>query len=133
MNPKIAIDALLADNEKTISEYRLYPITLGRYALLEAVGSPLVEKDAKFTMLNILPTLYICLNDIAVLKKYNSSNAEQLRQDAMTWAEDNLKTADVPELVNTILEDLLQINKAAPVPGDEDDGKTQKKQEAAAG
>lgn len=42
MNPKIALDALLADNEKTVAEYRLYPITLGRYALLELVGSPLV-------------------------------------------------------------------------------------------
>lgn len=84
-------------------------------------------------MINVLPTLFICLNDIAVLKKYNSSNAEQLRQDAMTWAEDNLKTADVPDLVNTILEDLLQINKAAPVPGDESDGKTQKKRKATAG
>lgn len=83
------------------------------------IGSPLVDPNAKFTMINVIPTLYICLNDIATLKKYNTSNAEQLKADAMTWSEDSLKTADVPEIVNTILRELLEVNKAAPVPSDD--------------
>lgn len=83
------------------------------------IGSPLVDPNAKFTMINVIPTLYICLNEIAVLKKYNSSNAEQLKSDAMAWSEDSLKTSDVPDIISTILKELLEVNKAAPVPSDD--------------
>ena len=124
-NPKIAIDAILADQEKQVKDYKLYPITLGRYALLELIGSPLVDTNAKFTMINVIPTLYICLNDIQTLKKYSSVNVEQLKSDAMAWSEDSLATADVPALVDTILKELLNVNKAAPVSSDNPEKKQQ--------
>jgi len=118
-NPKIAIEAILADREKTVKDYRLYPITLGRYALLEAVGSPMVDTSKKFTMLNVIPTLFVCMNDIQALKKYGAGDVEALKADAMAWSEENLRTDDVPELVDAVLKELLGVNKAAPVPSDD--------------
>jgi hypothetical protein len=40
-NPKSAIDALLED-VKTVDDLTVYPITLGRYALLELVKCPMI-------------------------------------------------------------------------------------------
>ena len=122
-NPKIAIDAILAAQEREVKNYKLYPITVGRYALLEAVESPLVDANSKFTMLNAIPSLYIVLNDIEQLKKYNTKNIEQLKADAMEWAEKDLDTNDLPDLVKTIIDMLLDINKATPSVGDQDKGK----------
>ena len=110
-NPKIAIEAILADREREVGEYRLYPLTIGRYALLEAVGSPLTDPSAKFTMMNILPTLYVCMNDVQTLKKYGPGDVQKLREDAMAWGEENVKAEDASELVSKILEELLNVNK----------------------
>lgn len=118
-NPHIAIEAILADREREVGEYRLYPLTIGRYALLEAVGSPLTDPNAKFTMMNILPTLYVCMNDVQTLKKYGPGDVQKLREDAMAWGEESVKAEDASELVSKILEELLNVNKAAPVTSDD--------------
>lgn len=122
-NPKIAIDAILADQTREVKSYKLYPLTVGRYALLEAVESPLIDATQKFTMLNAIPTLFVVLNDMSVLKKYNTKNIDEMRSDSMAWSEENLASDDIPDLVKAVIDMLLDVNKATPSVGQEEDGK----------
>lgn len=86
-NPKSAIDAILEDDKELKSGLRIFPITLGRYALLELVKSPLIDRETKFSTITLIPTFYIMTREVSELKGYNSRNIEQLESDAMEWAE----------------------------------------------
>lgn len=87
-NPKSAIDAILEeDKEIGNNGLRIYPLTLGRYALLELVKSPLINKETEFSTLTLIPTFYIMTREVSELKGYNSRNIEELEQKSMEWAE----------------------------------------------
>ena len=72
-NPKIAIEAIV-DGEKRIADLKVYPISIGRCALLELVESPFVAKDKDFTLYNLVPTFYIMCNPKENLKGYTRKN-----------------------------------------------------------
>jgi hypothetical protein len=87
-NPKSAIDAILEDDKEIGNNgLRIYPLTLGRYALLELVKSPLINKETEFSTLTLIPTFYIMTREVSELKGYNSRNIEELEQKSMEWAE----------------------------------------------
>lgn len=103
-NPTSAIDAILEeDKEIGNNGLRIYPLTLGRYALLELVKSPLINKETEFSTLTLIPTFYIMTREVSELKGFNSRNIEELEQKSMEWAE-----TQTIENSNELLEELVQ-------------------------
>lgn len=111
-NPKIAIEAIV-DGEKKIGDVKVYPISIGRYALLELVESPFVSKDKEFIVYNLVPSFYIMCNPKENLKGYTRKNVEQLVEKSLEWAED-LDTSIVPKLIDAIAETLGLLKKVSP-------------------
>lgn len=101
-NPKAAIDTIL-EADKKLGTVEIKPLTLGRYALLELVGSPFIDKDTKFSTMNLLPTFYVMTQDYKDLVGYNSTNIGELKEKAFEWAE--TKTIDDSAL---LVEELLR-------------------------
>ena len=120
-NPKTAIDALL-DNDVEAGGITIRKVTAGRYALLELVESPFVDFSKKFTVANLIPSLFICERPAEDLRKYNSRNIDKLEEDALAWAE----TVDLDKIgpaVDLILDQFKAIMKISPGTGSTEDGK----------
>ena len=113
-NPKIAIEAIV-DGEKRIGkdDLKVYPISIGRYALLELVESPFVAKDKDFTLYNLVPTFYIMCNPKENLKGYTRKNIETLVEKSLEWAED-FDTSIVSNLIDDVAESLGLLKKVQP-------------------
>ena len=111
-NPKIAIEAIV-DGEKIIGDLKVYPISIGRYALLELVESPFVAKDKDFTLYNLVPTFYIMCNPKENLKGYTRKNIETLVEKSLEWAED-FDTSIVSKLIDDVAESLGLLKKVQP-------------------
>ena len=113
-NPKIAIEAIV-DGEKIIGkdDLKVYPISIGRYALLELVDSPFVAKDKDFTLYNLVPTFYIMCNPKENLKGYTRKNIETLVEKSLEWAED-FDTSIVSKLIDDVAESLGLLKKVQP-------------------
>jgi hypothetical protein len=125
-NPKLALDSIL-DNEQNISDkITVYPITMGRYALLELVNSPFINSSREFSVSNLLPTFYIMTNDYKKLTGYNSKNIEKIEEAAMIWAED-FDVDLTGKLIDEIAERLGLLKKVSPDTGDDTDNDGKKK------
>ena len=113
-NPKIAIEAIV-DGEKIIGkdDLKVYPISIGRYALLELVESPFVAKDKDFTLYNLVTTFYIMCNPKENLKGYTRKNIETLVEKSLEWAED-FDTSIVSKLIDDVAEALGLLKKVQP-------------------
>lgn len=111
-NPKIAIEAIV-DGEKKIDDIKVYPISIGRYALLELVESPFVAKDKEFTLYNLVPTFYIMCNPKDNLKGYTRKNVDTLVEKSLEWAED-FDTSIVSKLIDDVAESLGLLKKVQP-------------------
>lgn len=116
-NPKAALDAVLED-EKEVGGLKIWPLTLGRYALLELVESPFVCKDAKFSTYQLIPTFYVMTRSPAELKGYTSGNVDSLVEKAFEWAEtEDIK--DSAAIVDELLRKFELVGKVRPeVPED---------------
>lgn len=112
-NPKSAIDAILEDDKELESGVRIYPITLGRYALLELVKSPLIDKETPFSTSTLIPTFYIMTRDFTELRGFNSRNVEELEMAANEWAENQTIDAS-SEILNEILAKFALVNRVKP-------------------
>ena len=116
-NPKAALDSVL-EAEKDVSGLKIWPLTLGRYALLELVESPFICKGAKMSTYALVPTFWIMTRKPEELKGYNSKNIDQLVEKAMEWAE----TADMAcsaSIVEELLEKFELVGKVKPEPKDD--------------
>lgn len=112
MNPKSAIDAVLDSKTYTKSGLAVNELTLGRYALLELVNSPLVSKDKELNLANLVPTFYIMLQTNDKLKGYTSRNADKLEEAAFDWANaGELSNEEVSSLIEEIMAKLGIVNK----------------------
>lgn len=111
-NPKLAIEAIV-DGEKQIGGLTVYPVTIGRYALLELVESPFVVKGKEFTIYNLVPSFYIMCNPKEKLRGYTRKKVDDLVENSMEWSE-SLETDLVPELIDGIAEALGLLKKVSP-------------------
>lgn len=111
-NPKIAIESII-DGEKTLGGLTVYPITIGRYALLELVESPFIVKDKEFTIYNLIPSFYVMCSPKEDLRGYTRKNVENLIEKSMEWADD-LDTEIVPKLIDEIAYALGLLKKIQP-------------------
>lgn len=72
--PTQAIDAVLETAEQFKADgLEVHPLTLGRYALLELAESPFVTPDKKFTIAEVLPSIYIMTADMKAISGYDST------------------------------------------------------------
>ena len=111
-DPIKALDAALSP-AKEVEDVTVYPITLARYALLELVKSPFVTASKDFTTIAMIPTIYVCCADTAQLRKYNSSNIDELNQDAIAFA-DNIDPKKLGTLVKELDARVRQLLDVAP-------------------
>lgn len=100
-NPKSALDALLETTTR-VGEIDVHPLTVARYALLELAGSPLVNFKNKLDVMTAIPSVYIMAMPTKNLPKYNSTNIEQLKEDAFEWAEDSLVLGSVGKVLDIL-------------------------------
>lgn len=66
LNPRKALDAIISQeipveltNGETIN---IKPISISTLAVLDSIGSPMLHSDQESTMINLISTLYVCLN-----------------------------------------------------------------------
>lgn len=111
-NPKLAIESII-DGEKKIGDITVYPITIGRYALLELVESPFVVKDREFTIYNLVPSFYIMCQPKEKLRGYTRKNIDQLVDSALEWSEE-MDTSLVSMLIDEIAYSLGLLKKIQP-------------------
>ena len=129
-DPIKAIDAALSP-AKDVEEIKVYPITLARYALLELVKSPFVTASKDFTTIAMIPTIYVCCADTAQLRKYDSSNIDELKQDAIAFA-DNIDPKKLGSLVKELDTRVRQLLDVAPqIPEDGNVKKTENHEQTA--
>lgn len=124
-NPKSAVDSIL-EAKQTNGETTIYPLTLGRYALLELVESPFVNKDMKFSTLALLPTFYIMTHTVEELKGYTSKNIDELKDKALEWA-DSKDIGDSASLISTLISKFELVNKVAPDSKEQDTAKKKRR------
>ena len=111
-NPKAVIDAVI-EAPKTFGDITIGDITLLKYAYLEKLHSPFIDPSQEFTVENIAPSIYVLAVDKKELRKYGNA-VDELKLDALDWADEHLKIEDVPAVIKAIVDKLTQINKAAP-------------------
>ena len=129
-DPIKAIDAALSP-AKDVEEIKVYPITLARYALLELVKSPFVTASKDFTTIAMIPTIYVCCADTAQLRKYNSSNIDELKQDAIAFA-DSIDPKKLGSLIKELDSRVRQLLDVAPqIPEDGNVKKTENHEQTA--
>lgn len=129
-DPIKAIDATLSP-AKDVKDIKVYPITLARYALLELVKSPFVTASKDFTTIAMIPTIYVCCADTAKLRKYNSSNIDELNQDAIAFA-DNIDPKKLGTLIKELDSRVRQLLDVAPqIPEDGNVKKTENHEQMA--
>lgn len=122
-NPKTAIDAILQCNESgPCSEhgsdqkgFRLYPLTIARYAILELLESPFVtfNHQGKMTLDEVIPTVYVMSVPARELSKYSSKNIGELRSDAFEWSEE-LTPENLAIALSTLSDNVLALSRIAP-------------------
>ena len=111
-NPKAVIDAII-EAPNTFGDVTIGDITILKYAYLEKLHSPFIDPSQEFTVENIAPSIYVLAADKKELRKYGSA-VDELKLDALEWADEHLKIEDVPVVIKAVVDKLTQINKAAP-------------------
>ena len=111
-NPKAVIDAII-EAPNTFGDVTIGDITILKYAYLEKLHSPFIDPSQEFTVENIAPSIYVLAADKKELRKYGSA-VDELKLDALEWADEHLKIKDVPAVIKAVVDKLTQINKAAP-------------------
>ena len=125
-NPTLAIEAIIAGDRK-IGDLTVYPISMGRYALLELIESPFITKDKEFTVYNLVPTFYVMCSEKSQLKGYTRKNIDDLIEKSLAWSDD-IDTSIVPKIIDKIAEELGLMKKISPQAVE--DGNSSKKETA---
>lgn len=100
-DPKIALDSIL-ENDKQFENLTVHTLTIARYALLELLNSPFIDPNIKFSLNNIIPSIYVMCEDIDKLSIYNSKNLDLLKKDAIIFSE-KLN----PDLLKNIIKEII--------------------------
>lgn len=66
LNPIKALDAIISQDIpvelENGSQVVVKPISIATLAVLDSIGSPILHSDQNSTILNMMTTLYVCLN-----------------------------------------------------------------------
>lgn len=111
-NPTLATETIIT-GERKIGDLTVYPISMGRYALLELIESPFITKDKEFTVYNLVPTFYVMCSDKSQIKGYTRKNIDDLVEKALEWS-DSIDTKIVPQMIDKIADELGLMRKVQP-------------------
>lgn len=119
LNPKKALDAIISqdipvklDNGESII---IKPISISTLAVLDSIGSPILNGE-NASMLNILSTLYICINGYKAA--YTSVS---ILEDALEYFDKNSFTNnDIENIKNAVL---IQFQKLLNIQPEQSDKK----------
>lgn len=111
-NPDVVLDAVTEAPQK-FGEVEIGEVTILKYAYLEKLESPFLRPDVTFSVENVVPSVYVLAQGRKKLREYGN-DVERLRGDALEWADEKLRLADVPEIVKAVVDRLAAIDKASP-------------------
>ena len=113
-NPKTAIDAILkASGQPADGGFKLYPLTIARYAALDLIDSPFIVPSKKMTFDEVIPSIYVMAVPARQLAKYSSKNIDELKADAFEWSE-SLSPEHLAAALDTIAGGIEAVSKLAP-------------------
>lgn len=108
--PKSSIDALFPEPIDCGFGVSVYPLTLAHYALLEKIGSYLVNADHEADSLEIVKSFYICCHSASDVMTI----FPDLDYKAMEWAE-KLPPMMRGIITNAIIKQVDLMTKVAPI------------------
>lgn len=109
-DPKTALDAILETDGKSV---QVKPLTVARYALMELAGSPFVTPGVEFTVLNVVPSLFVMTQDVSELRGYSSANVQELKDKALEWSE-GIDLEQMADALAEIQDKVARMAKTAP-------------------
>lgn len=121
--PKLAVEAVL-DSDQSVAGITVRKITAGRYAWLERLGSPFTDFEKKFTLDNLIPSLYVVQLETEKLRQYSCRDVDKLKDDAFAWS-DEIDLDKIGPAVDVVMDQFRDILKIAPGTGQETPGNGQ--------
>lgn len=85
-NPAKAVDAIL-EGDFEADGLVVHPLTLGRYALLELIESPFIFSEKKFSLAEVIPSVFVMTQPISEIAGYGSDSVLELKKKALEWAD----------------------------------------------
>lgn len=125
--PKLAVEAVL-DSDQSVAGITVRKITAGRYAWLERLDSPFTDFEKKFTLDNLIPSLYVVQLETEKLRQYSCRDVDKLKDDAFAWS-DEIDLDKIGPAVDVVMDQFKDILKIAPGTGQ--DGQQGNEQAAA--
>lgn len=125
--PKLAVEAVL-DSDQSVAGITVRKITAGRYAWLERLDSPFTDFEKKFTLDNLIPSLYVVQVETEKLRQYSCRDVDKLKDDAFAWS-DEIDLDKIGPAVDVVMDQFRDILKIAPGTGQ--DGQQGNEQAAA--
>lgn len=126
-DPQLAVEAVL-DSDQSVAGITVRKITAGRYAWLERLDSPFTDFEKKFTLDNLIPSLYVVQVETEKLRQYSCRDVDKLKDDAFAWA-DEIDIDKIGPAVDVVMDQFRDILKIAPGTGQ--DGQQGNEQAAA--
>lgn len=115
-NPQIVLDAATHTQPKL--PIPLHDLTVSRYAWLEKLDSPFIQKDKEFTVSNVVPTIWVLASSKDELRQAATKDLGNVKLDALDWADEKIGVDQLPAMIEAVAAKLLVLSKAAPSSGD---------------
>ena len=117
-NPKLVIEEATGSSKK--APIALHDLTISRYAWLEKLGSPFISPGEKFTVANVVPSVWVMAASRQELKAKASEDVESLKFWCLEWADEQVGMEDLPGLIDAVSAKITALGKAAPKSGAQD-------------
>lgn len=111
-NPPAALAALTHPATTKVGRFKVRELYLGTLAILERIGSPLLDADAPRTLQAWAETLYALTRPSADCMRVLAGGRESYSAEAMAWA-DTVSNAEATALIRAAGEALRRLNAAA--------------------
>jgi len=116
-NPAAALEALTHPAATKVGRFEVRELTFGALAVLERIGSPLVDRDAPATLQAWAETLYALTRPAPDCMRAIGRGREAYAAEAMAWA-DTVTNAEAAALMRAAGEALRRLNAANPATDD---------------
>lgn len=112
-NPAAALEALAHPATTKVGRFEVRELFLGTLAVLEAIRSPLIDRDAPRTLAAWAETLYALTRPSADCMRALAGGRDAYSAEAMAWA-DTVTNAEATALMAAAGDALRRLNAANP-------------------
>jgi hypothetical protein len=113
LNPKKALDAIISKDiivETTSGPITIKPISISTIAVLDSIGSPILNESNDANMINMMSTLYICLNGYKA-----AFTSKTILEDALEYFDKlNLTNEDFDKIREAVLRQFEKVLNIQP-------------------